>query len=112
MEPCLTPLEGGIRIHVFCTGLASDIQELFGTLSADDTLGVEDTMEDDPKERFKVRLVCQKPECDVVVKARCIGKNRLIISSALPRTALHFPSYKRGVYVNRNDIIINLIKLN
>merc|ERR1719174_1385030 len=38
-------------------------------------------MEDDPKERFKVRLVCTKPECDVVVKAKCIGKNRLIISS-------------------------------
>jgi hypothetical protein len=81
VNPCLSPLEGGIRIHVFCTGLASDIEEVFGTLSADDTLGVEERMEDDPKERFKVRLVCQKPECDVVVKARCIGKNRLIISS-------------------------------
>merc|ERR1719487_350355 len=81
VEPQLSPLEGGIRIHIYCTGLASDIQELFGTLSADDTPGVEDQIEDDPQERFKVRLVCQKPECDVVVKARCIGKNRLIISS-------------------------------
>jgi hypothetical protein len=81
VSPCLTPLEGGIRVHIHCTGLASDIQELFGTLSADDTLGVEEQMEDDPMARFKVRLVCQKPECDVVLKARCIGKNRLIISS-------------------------------
>ena len=26
----------------------------------------------------EVRLVCQKPECDVIVKAACIGKNRLV----------------------------------
>jgi len=97
VNPCLTPLEGGIRIHITCTGMASDIQEIFGTshrrskdeeprrnigtLNADDTHGIEEQMEDDPKERFKVRLVCTKPECDVVVKAKCIGKNRLIISS-------------------------------
>jgi hypothetical protein len=80
VEPDLSPLDGGILIHVFATGLAADENDVFGTLSIDDTQGREE-MQDDPMERLKVRLMCQRPECDVVVKARCIGKNRLVIRS-------------------------------
>jgi hypothetical protein len=84
VSPTLVPLEGGTHVHIFASGLACDEPSAFGTLSLDDTLMKEELMGDDRTERLKVlqvRLVCQKPECDVIVRARCIGKNRLVIHS-------------------------------
>jgi len=75
VEPELCPIEGGTKVQVFVTGLACE-RTAHGQLSIDH---VPDQVVDDPLERLKVRLRCEKPATDVTIPARCIGKNRLVI---------------------------------